>query len=349
MTEGMVRKNNFDFLRLIFASFVIVSHSNPLSGNIDCDWLCQITNGQMLFSSIGVKGFFVISGYLIFQSLLRSQNLADYYWKRILRLFPALFVVLLLTVLLAPIVYENTSVSYLSNETMWSYLPNNLLLYPTQYYISGVFENNPYKGAINGSLWTIPYEFTMYVLLSLLIFFRKNIFIIKLSLITIFCLLAIGNIFYMQQLMQPFWMLNGWLFVDVGVYFMAGSILASLQIEKYKHFDLLTVISIFFVVTSIMFNVLPWVKIFTLPIIILFAGLKSTPIINNIGNKIGDLSYGIYIYAFPVQQTLIYFLPLNAIELMILSLVISYILAYLSWHLIESKALKLKKLSFLKK
>lgn len=100
------RKNNFDFLRLIFASFVIITHSYPLSGVKECDWLCQLSNGQISFSYIGLKGFFVISGYLIFQSLQRSDNIIDYFWKRVLRLFPALFIVLLLTIILTPFVYE---------------------------------------------------------------------------------------------------------------------------------------------------------------------------------------------------------------------------------------------------
>jgi len=338
------RKNNFDFLRLLFASFVIISHSYPLSGNIDCDWLCQLTNGQIIFSYLGVKGFFIISGFLIFQSLNRSKDIIDYYWKRALRLFPALFVVLLITVLLAPLVYENSAVPYLSNDTMWSYLPNNLLLYKTQYYISGVFENNPYKGAINGSLWTIPYEFTMYVLLSLFIFIRKNKLVIRSMILLIFSVFAFGNIFYSQELMNHYSILNSGLLADLGVFFLAGSFLASIEIDKYKHFGLIAAFAILILIISLVFNTMAWTRIFTLPVIILFIGLRSTPVIRDTGDKIGDLSYGIYIYAFPVQQTLIYCFWLTPVQLMVLSFVVSGILAYLSWHLIEVKALKLKNL-----
>jgi peptidoglycan/LPS O-acetylase OafA/YrhL len=126
------RKNNFDFLRLLFASFVIITHSYPLCGIFECDWLCQITNGQVLFSYIGVKGFFVISGYLVFQSLQRSNNILDYYWKRCLRLFPALFVVLFLTVVLSPFVYES-DIPFFHNKSLLTYLPNNLSIYNIQY------------------------------------------------------------------------------------------------------------------------------------------------------------------------------------------------------------------------
>ncbi len=163
------RKNNFDFLRLIFFFFLIITHSYLLSGNIaECDLLCQFSNGQVSFSYIGVKGFFTISGFLIFQSLERSKNIIDYLWKRILRLFPALFFVLLFTVILVPFVYQS-NIPFLQNKSLLSYIPNNLMLYRIQFGISGVFESNPFKSTINGSLWTIPYEFTMYILLSCLI------------------------------------------------------------------------------------------------------------------------------------------------------------------------------------
>ena len=166
-------KNNFDFLRLIFALFVVIAHSYPLSGNlISNQWIYQVTNGHIELSNIGLNGFFIISGYLIFQSLERSKTIVSYLWKRVLRLFPALFVVLLLTVFLAPLVYESTT-PYMQNKEVFSYLPRNLLLYDLQYHIKGVFDQNPYPSAINGSLWTICYEFSMYLLLGLL-FFIKN-------------------------------------------------------------------------------------------------------------------------------------------------------------------------------
>jgi peptidoglycan/LPS O-acetylase OafA/YrhL len=110
-------KNNFDFLRLLFASFVIITHSYALSGNKECDLLCQYTNGQVSFSYLGVRGFFVISGYLVFQSLKRSRNIFDYSIKRILRLYPALILMLILTILFVPFVYES-AIPYFKNKSI---------------------------------------------------------------------------------------------------------------------------------------------------------------------------------------------------------------------------------------
>ncbi len=335
------RKNNFDFLRLIFASFVIITHSYPLSGVPECDFLCQLTNGQVSFSYIGLKGFFVISGYLIFQSLQRSENLIEFFWKRLLRLYPALFVVLLLTLLLAPLVYEG-NIPFFQNNTVLSYLPNNLSLYLIQPEITGVFGNNTYKHTINGSLWTIPYEFTMYISLGLLIFFRKNEIINKTILILLFVFLLIGNLFYFEKMMQYKYILSIGQLQELGIFFIAGSIIASLKIEKIKRKKEILLILTLFVLISIHFEFYNYTRYVTLPILFILFGLNPISFICEIGNKIGDLSYGIYIYGFLVQQTLMHFFKLNYIELMIYSLIISFILAYFSWHFIEKKAIQFK-------
>jgi peptidoglycan/LPS O-acetylase OafA/YrhL len=340
----MHKKNNFDFLRLLFASLVIITHSYVLSGSTKGDWLHRISDQQLSFSDIGVKGFFIISGFLIFQSLERSNSLVDYYWKRVLRLFPALAVVLLLTVLLAPLVYQS-ALPYLHNKAVWTYVPNNLLLYRNQYTISGVFDNNKYQSVINGSLWTISYEFTMYLLLSFLFFFRKNAFVVNAILIGAFSLLMVGNLFFFEQLGKHNFILAGKWLLDLSAFFMAGSLLASLKIAQRNYFNLLAIVAFAVVVISLKFNCFAQVKFFTLPVIIICFGLRSTLILNAIGETIGDLSYGIYIYAFPVQQTLVYYFNLDCLQLFFYSLIISSVFAYLSWHLIESKALQFKRIT----
>lgn len=338
----MHRKNNFDFLRLIFSAFVIITHSYPLAGMKECDWLCQITNGQTSFSYIGVRGFFVISGYLIFQSLERSKNLLTYYWKRFLRLFPALFIMLMLTVLLGSFIYENDQVSYINNMDVWTYLPNNLTLYNLQYKISGIFEYNPYKGAINGSLWTIPYEFTLYILVSLLFFVKTNKTLLKIISVLGLLVFTFANIFYAKQLGSNLLNLNSKLFMDLGMFFAVGSFMAIIKIEVFKYKNQLLAIGFLFLMGALYFKGFYISKFIVLPIIIILFGLKSTPVLNEVGNKIGDVSYGMYIYAFPIQQTLEYFFKLNYLELMFVSFIISFVFGYISWHLIEKRFLRLK-------
>jgi peptidoglycan/LPS O-acetylase OafA/YrhL len=339
----MRKENNFDFLRLLFATFVIITHSYTLSGINDCDWLCQLTNGQLYFSYIGVRGFFIISGFLVFQSLERSKNIVDYFWKRCLRIFPALAVVLVLTIILAPIVYENKAVPYLESRSVWMYVPNNLSLYNIQYGIKGVFEKNPHPSSVNGSLWTIAYEFIMYILLSFLIFFRRSVVLTRILLAISFGLLVCGNIFLPAEVANYDYYINSKILMEVGAYFLAGSVLASLNVEQFKYFKAAAVIAFSLIIISVILKFFYAIKFIAFPLVVLFAGTRSTKGINNSGKKIGDLSYGVYIYAFPVQQTLFYFFKLNYLSLMLVSIPISFALAYLSWHLIESKALKLKK------
>lgn len=82
-----------------------------------------------------------------------------------------------------------------------------------------------------------------------------------------------------------------------------------------------------------------------LPLIVLCASLSPVKGLSTITKYIGDLSYGLYIYGFPVQQTLVYFFRPDANTLIISSILVTAVFAYMSWHLIEKPALKLKNLS----
>lgn len=338
------RSNNFDFLRLVFASLVIITHSYALSGAAQGDPLSQLTNSQMEFSYLGVHGFFIISGYLIFKSLLRCKGLSDFYWKRLLRLFPALLVVLFLTVLLAPAVYES-SVPYLQNKSVYTYIPQNLTLFFRQKGIDGVFENNPYKHSINGSLWTICYEFSMYVMVSLLFFIRKKAFVK-----TVVILLFISS--YILTIFQPYFLYG--VFVKIGLgsnhfynlmcFFAGGMVLTYLNINNKKTENIIILLSFIVLIISLYLNIFKYTCYITLPLLVILLGERSTRYLNKVGKVIGDTSYGIYIYSFPIQQALMYFFKLDTVMLFIFSLPLSILLGYISWHLIEKKALGYKDL-----
>ena len=186
----ITRSNNFDFLRLLFASLVIVSHSFPLTGQPEIAGV--FTNDQLSLGSLSVDCFFIMSGYLIFQSLERSKTLLSYLWKRILRLFPALFILLIITLLILPFLYNGADIS--KESSYWSYLPNGLSLYRIQYNVNGVFENNLYPKAINGSLWSLSYEFTLYLILMIIFPFRENKNIVRIIMIIIFYLPTVRSI-----------------------------------------------------------------------------------------------------------------------------------------------------------
>ncbi len=341
-----MHKNNFDFLRLVFALLVMVTHSYVLSGKSDVDFLGALTHDQVVLSYIGVRGFFVISGYLIFQSLQRSRDLVDYFWKRMLRLFPALLVMLALTVVLGPLVYDATVGSYWSNPEVRSYFPKNASLFLFQPNIKGIFESNPFPKAINGSLWTICYEFTCYMALAAFIVVRQWKGFTKFLLLATWTALFVGNLWYYEQVKQHDFFLNYGKLIELAVYFVGGSLLAAIRFEKFLYKGATSFLAALIMAISLYTgDFLSGFHFVFLPFFVIGFGILSTPYLNNIGKKLGDISYGIYIYGFPVQQALVYFFGMNYITLLVTSVPITMVLSYGSWHLIEKRALQLKKFS----
>jgi peptidoglycan/LPS O-acetylase OafA/YrhL len=331
--------NNFDFLRFVFALFVLITHSFALLGVADQEWLVNYTNGQLSFSDIGLAGFFVISGYFIYKSMERSSSIWDYLKKRFLRLFPALFVVLFLTLLIIPILY-NGSVPLGENLSYWTYLPNNLSLYGFQGKVDGVFANLPYH-SINGSLWTIRYEFSLYLLVMLFLFIRKK---------PIKIIITASLLFLIWMLLYQFGLdrfggskllgMQGLSMLNLGGFFIAGVLLAVLNFKNWNKQWILW-LAVIMLAASLYFNFYSVVKHVLFPIVILGIGFTAIKGVSSFG-KYGDPSYGIYIYAFPIQQLLVYYLKPGLLILLLWSSVAAIIFGYLSWHLIEEKALRFK-------
>ena len=342
----MNKNNNFDFLRFLFSVFVVISHSYPLSGGTEkTQWIYEITNGQIVLASLGLNGFFVISGFFIFQSLQRSKSLRSYFQKRFLRLFPGLFVVLVLTIMLVPFVYKGNGSLY-SNFAFYTYLPNNLSLYGFQSSIKGVFDTHNYH-SINGSLWTLRYEFSLYLALAFLYFFRKRMGIIKPCLFVSFILLLVTHTFFLERFSDSSVLgMRGYDIINFGAFFTFGSLLASLNFDKIKdksQLFFITLIGLLVLISmvSIYFDFYIYIKHLVYSLLIILIGYTPLPFFCNF-SKIGDMSYGIYVYSFPVQQTLMCFFTLSLYELMIWSIIISIGFGYLSWHLVEKRALRYK-------
>lgn len=333
------RSNNFDFLRLLFASLVIVSHSFPLTGQPEM--IGFLTNEQLSLGSLSVDCFFIMSGYLIFQSLERSKTIASYLWKRILRLFPALLVLLILTLFVLPLFYRGDNIFL--ESSYWSYLPNGLSLYKIQYKVNGIFETNLYPKAINGSLWSLSYEFTLYLILLIFFPIRKNKKMIKIVIIATF-LVSFFLLQFRPLFLSHFFhyiILQSDLFYKLATFFFAGSLLSFIDLKKYNQL-FIRIGTLIMILLSIVFGYYQMTAPFLLPILILMLATSNTSPINTIGKKIGDISYGVYIYGFLVQQILMDLMILQPFQLMLISLPLTFILAYFSWHLVEEKMLKYK-------
>jgi len=298
----------------------------------------------MALAELGLNGFFIISGFFIYRSFQRSPDVWVFLKKRVLRIFPGLLMVLVLSFLLVPFVYEGSSP--LTHVTEWyTYIPYNFSLYGFQGVVPGVFDNNYYH-AINGSLWTIRYEFTLYLAVALLfvVKFRHQLVraVIGISLL----LMLVSYFLFLEQLGGISIIgLTGTNMLNLGTFFVMGSLLATFKFEEhpYKYWWLFALGIVF--IACIYFNCYSEVKHLLYSPIVLLLGFTVLPVIDAFG-KLGDASYGIYIYGFPIQQGFMYYFELDTSALILLSVIGSIIFGYVSWHLIEKQALKWKRKPF---
>lgn len=294
----------------------------------------------MTLGGLSVDIFFVISGYLIMNSLKYSRSPQNYIWKRLLRLFPALILLLLLTLIWVVFIYTGDNI--LKEKSFWSYIPNNLSLFNLQYSINGVFDSNPYPKAINGSLWSLCYEFTMYLFIFLFFPFKNKkilpILVFCAFILSLYCLFFrpnfLSNIYFSLQLIPK----N---LYKLSTLFIAGSFLSFINLEKIN-ISIIKILLCILILASIYFNIYNYSVFFLLPLLTILIGLSYSETLNFIPNKIGDISYGMYIYGFPVQQSLMHFFDLSPLFLMILSLPITAMFAYFSWITIEKRAMSFK-------
>jgi len=353
------RNNTLDALRLISAVFVILHHSYPLTGH------CSRFS---ILGGIGVSIFFIISGYLIIQSWCSDPTPLKFFWKRLLRIVPGLAVVAIFTIFVIGPINTNLPLrEYYFNINTWMYSTIILIFVPTRP-LPGVFTSNPFPIAINSSLWTIPLEFRMYIILCIM----GAIGMLK-DRRVLLSIVILSFVIYLNNLLSSVWALNiltkipGCIGITGYLWYLIGNGIPS----DYPSYNLLFLIGMLFFLYKDQIKFNNWIALgafigllativsaesyfliallICLPYLVLYLGQLPMKQLYNIGDKYGDYSYGLYIYAFPIQQTIAHFMSkISPIQLFALSLPSTFILAYFSWWLIEKKALSLKKINPLK-
>ncbi len=335
----MRHTNNFNLLRLAAALMVIISHSFGVldKGNEQpMFWIC---NRQIIGSSLGVFIFFAISGYLVMQSLQRVSTNWQYLRNRALRIFPALIVCNILCVVLLGLFFGSLPfTAYLLRTDTWSYLWYNTALYHNQFYLPGVFNNLKPANDINASIWTLTPEVLLYILLlilSLLKLFKSTV----VAAISFVLFMVCCSLLHDQSY-------NGWpldYYISFSMFFFQGA--ALYLFRKYISFRWYWVLPgallIYFIPDA-------WVKwmLFTLLVSYVVIYIGNTRQLVSL--KGYDVSYGLYIYAYPVQQILLITIgsAINPWLQSFLTVLCTLPFAFVSWIFIERPALSLKKNNF---
>jgi len=341
LTQG--RDNNFNVIRMLAASSVLVSHSFALTtGSGDAEPLKHALG--MTLGDIAVDIFFVASGFLVSASLLHRRSVIEFTRARFLRIFPALAVAVLLSVFALGISLTDTTLgSYFGSRETTIYLAKNLtLFFGVAYNLPGVFAHNPWRFSVNGSLWTLPFEVRMYAILAIiwsivrsLGYSNERLFGAATIAITILSgsALVANNFlhFYGGEFLRLLFMF----FSGVTMY----SLRSKVELNGYLALALFLVLAGFGRFDIERFHI---VYLLALPYLILYCAYVPSGEIRRY-NSLGDYSYGIYIFAYPLQQTLISILPgMSPMKVLTLSAPITLVLAILSWHFVEHPALRLK-------
>lgn len=340
------RDNNFNLLRFIAASLVLYSHSFAIQIGDPAAEPLRNTIG-MTWGTIAVDIFFITSGFLIAGSFFNRKSLLAFTWARVLRIFPGLLIANLITVFVIGLIFTQLPLfDYLKELSVYKFLVKNTLLLVSniQWVLPGVFIDNPLAGAVNGSLWTLPYEVKMYMLLAIaaLVSLWVQNKIQKPITKLIFVLLVVATLaikaynFYLDEALlgKNFIRLFSFFFIGSLFYLYSDKILLSTKLAAF-----LFVLLMFCAVDQSFF--VPAYTI-ALPYLIFYIAYVPAGKVR-LYNRFGDYSYGMYVYAYPVQQAVIAAYPsASLVEMIVYPFALTLVLAYFSWHIVEKKALALK-------
>ena len=331
------KQNNLNLLRLFAAATVVVSHAVFLrSGNKADEILAGVTYYNLGDHAVNV--FFVLSGLTVAASLARSSSITEFLIARALRIFPALAACTLLLIFVAALVTICTPAQFLADTRVWRYGLKTLLLGSASTGLPGVFDQNPHPSTMNASIWTLKFEVACYLMLALVSRFglltkHRFAWLLAISWIAVggFLLARFGHDADPIDQAARFWLCF------------------SLGTAFYVFRDQIPVSMIGVVALGFGFWLAigsGWERIISLlatGYMAVWLGKVATGPLRGLTNRI-DLSYGIYIFGWPISQTLIVLRPtIEIIPLVLISLMLAATVALPSWLWIERPALRARR------
>lgn len=330
------RSNNFDFLRLLAAALVIFSHAYAVANDRGAsEPLIVYTHGKMAFGTLAVDLFFIMSGFLITASFVRSKSHAIFWKARILRIFPGLVAAVIFTAfVLGPIVTSLPVRDYLLGSGPYRYLGTVSLWWQPS--LPGVFEKNPLP-AVNGSLWTLVPELWCYLTVAAM----GSVRLLRKWVIGIVCVAILTSSWFAPHAYEH--VRGPW---QTYLYFLR---MFSFGVLFYLFRDRIPLDGRYAAVAAVGLVVSNYVGLLDVAFtplcayLVFYLAYSPRLKLNDFARR-GDFSYGTYIYAFPVQQAVTHFFG-GRMEPWLnfaISLPIVMVLAFASWHIVESRCIRLK-------
>jgi peptidoglycan/LPS O-acetylase OafA/YrhL len=332
-------RNSFAIIRMAMALAVLVSHSYWFAiGTVGAQPLVKWTGHSL--GEHAVQVFFLLSGILVAQSLHRSGSIVDYICARGLRIFPALLVCVFLTAfVLGPIVTNLGMAEYLKDSRVAAYIVKTLTLSTGSAPLPGVFTDVPLANLVNVSLWTLKFEVLCYFALAGLAI--AGLMTERYRVWSTIGLVAFVGLVFLRQPSAaiPYTAVDNIRYLML--FFFTGVLAFQCRKLLWVHGLILWPLAAIFVasigtrfveISAAMFlgYAMLWISTFS------FGPLRAFT------NK-NDYSYGTYIYAGPIQQMIVHFLPGFAPWVVTaFALGIAVPLAVYSWELIERPALALR-------
>ncbi len=323
------RPSGFDYLRLTLALLIVVDHSIIVCLGSKAQYALFSGIARPLMAGL-VPMFFALSGFLVASSLERSRSIVTFVSLRLLRIFPALAIDTLLCALcLGPLLTEQSLTSYFLSVNFHQYFLN--MLGDVHFYLPGVFTKNP-STAVNAQLWTIPFELKCYLVLTIMavvgLHRRRAWFIMAAVVVT--AATAVYTTFHSFRALDVWPLLVPTFLFGVGLYLYRDRIEWSVRIVVVA---VPVTIALLFQTSSLMIcAALP------LAYVTIWLGLLRPARVRLI--RSGDYSYPIFLYSFPIQQTLFILMPFARIWWvnLVLATPLAFVCAAMSWHLVEKPA-----------
>jgi peptidoglycan/LPS O-acetylase OafA/YrhL len=338
--------NNFNLIRMVAATLVLVSHCFSLAGS-DWDPFFYFLGNYDTGGGWGVSIFFVISGFLVTRSVLHHTTM-DYLVSRILRIVPALALATAVTVfLVGPLFTSATITQYFTDSETWRYL-FNINVFEISYRLPGLFTANPVAGTVNGSLWTLPLECGFYVFLPILAVVGLLSPRPALAVLVLAAMTYLASVFYFHLEWSN---QGGTLFKGAPLYstlrnflfFFTGSIFWVWRSRiTYSHGLALVMVGVLYLFAGQPFRTAAYYV--GLPYLVIYAAVTKNSVLSKY-QLIGDYSYGSYIFAFPVQQGVVSGIgtSITPLKLFLMAAPVTFVLAFLSWWFVERPALGLRR------